>query len=276
MYCPKCKNEYRKGIEICPECNETLVEELQEEIDFIELFRAEDENLAGEVARYFEHIGLKYDIALDPETGESIFSIDKKELKKAKQEAATVIKVYQEKKLEEAVLNPSDEQEEADDEEEVEEAVNNGKKYVSAKDRTNDYRSSGILFIIMGIVLVIIAIVNLMGIVDFVPAKMSQILMLILGFVCVIGGIASLIRSKAILLEVSGEEELIDKIKAALSEKFPPLTFAEMMEDSDTTPELRYLQVQAEIKKAMSEVFPEAAPEMLDEYIEEYCESMFD
>ena len=28
-WCPKCKNEYRAGITICPDCNEELLEELK-------------------------------------------------------------------------------------------------------------------------------------------------------------------------------------------------------------------------------------------------------
>ena len=26
-WCPKCKNEYREGITVCPDCGETLVSE---------------------------------------------------------------------------------------------------------------------------------------------------------------------------------------------------------------------------------------------------------
>ena len=29
-WCPKCKNEYRAGITVCPDCNEELMEELEE------------------------------------------------------------------------------------------------------------------------------------------------------------------------------------------------------------------------------------------------------
>ena len=35
-WCPKCKNEYRAGIAICPDCKEALMEELTEELELIE------------------------------------------------------------------------------------------------------------------------------------------------------------------------------------------------------------------------------------------------
>ena len=31
MFCPKCKYEYRDNIELCPDCNEMLVEKLADE-----------------------------------------------------------------------------------------------------------------------------------------------------------------------------------------------------------------------------------------------------
>ncbi len=276
MYCPKCKNEYRKGIEICPECHLELVEELSPDIEWMELFRSDDEAMINEVGRYFEHIGLKYQITADEETAEAIFSIDSKELKRAKMEAATVVKVYHEKKALEAYENPQDfpePEEDTDEEEDI--PITPAKTFVSAKDRTNDYRSSGILFIVMGLALVAIGLLNYLGQLDFVPARMTQIVMMVLGLACVVGGIASVIKSRSLSREVAGEEAMVAQIKATLAEQYPPLTFAEMMEDTDTTPELRYIQVQEEIKKYMTAAFPEASSGMLDDFIEEYTDSMF-
>ena len=34
-WCPKCKNEYREGITVCPDCGEALVSE--EELTLLEL-----------------------------------------------------------------------------------------------------------------------------------------------------------------------------------------------------------------------------------------------
>ena len=46
-WCPKCKNEYRAGITVCPDCNEELMAELTEAVtlEFVPLFQTTDETL---------------------------------------------------------------------------------------------------------------------------------------------------------------------------------------------------------------------------------------
>ena len=57
-WCPKCKNEYRAGIAICPDCNESLVEELTEEMAlFIPVFETPDEELEKKIVKYLIHCG---------------------------------------------------------------------------------------------------------------------------------------------------------------------------------------------------------------------------
>jgi hypothetical protein len=44
-YCPKCKYEYRQGIEYCPDCNERLVSSLPDEIldDELDIYAGYDD-----------------------------------------------------------------------------------------------------------------------------------------------------------------------------------------------------------------------------------------
>ena len=59
-WCPKCKNEYRAGIEICPDCNEALVEELSEDADikYVPLFQTTDAELKEKIYQYLLHCKL--------------------------------------------------------------------------------------------------------------------------------------------------------------------------------------------------------------------------
>ena len=280
MYCPNCKNEYRKGIEICPECNIALVEELEKSTNMKELFRSMDEKLVSEVGRYFEHINIPYDITNIPDSSEIIFSCSEEQFKTAKMEAATVIKVYSEN----AAINDAadglenDSFDECKDNTEDMDELSSASdaSYVRAKDRTSDYKSSGVLFIIMGILITALAVMNITGILNWISVVLSQILMMVLGIACIIVGIASLIRSKTLGADAVNEEQLIDKIKSFLNEKYPQDTFAALMEDTDNTPEIRYIEVQNIIKHDIRDNFTDVNPELLDDIIEEYTDSMFD
>ena len=56
-WCPKCKNEYRAGITIWPDCNEELMAELTEaiELEFVPLFQTTDETLKNKLVKYLVH-----------------------------------------------------------------------------------------------------------------------------------------------------------------------------------------------------------------------------
>ena len=57
-WCPKCKNEYRAGIAICPDCKESLVEELTEDMaEFVPLFQTDNEELKVKLIKYLSHCG---------------------------------------------------------------------------------------------------------------------------------------------------------------------------------------------------------------------------
>ena len=77
-WCPKCKNEYRAGIEICPDCNEVLMEELSEaiELEFVPVFQTADEELKTKLVKYLPHCGHKvHEEKVEAETEEGIQNV---------------------------------------------------------------------------------------------------------------------------------------------------------------------------------------------------------
>ena len=70
VYCPKCKGEYVEGIEICPVCDEKLVDELvedQSELDekygkepFVVVLSTGDRGLVAVIKSLLEDAGIRY------------------------------------------------------------------------------------------------------------------------------------------------------------------------------------------------------------------------
>ena len=67
-WCPKCKNEYRSGIQTCSECNVELVDSLSDitEDSFSILFTTEDKSLIDKFSDYLNYSGLtKHKVSVD-------------------------------------------------------------------------------------------------------------------------------------------------------------------------------------------------------------------
>lgn len=63
MFCPNCKYEYKKGINVCPDCGAALVEKLEEEpkLNFFtaELCDVEDEIEGNFIISVLEENGIE-------------------------------------------------------------------------------------------------------------------------------------------------------------------------------------------------------------------------
>ncbi len=69
-FCPKCKSEYRSGVEDCADCNVSLVKELPLEGDLVLFCPAED---SADVRRVLDEAGIQTkSAALRPEEGDPI------------------------------------------------------------------------------------------------------------------------------------------------------------------------------------------------------------
>ncbi len=83
-WCPICKEEYKNGVTVCPDCNTELVDSL-EDIDelFQELFSFENEMMAQKFSDYLEYSQIDSQQKTDDE-GKYVVCVRKKDIKKAR------------------------------------------------------------------------------------------------------------------------------------------------------------------------------------------------
>ncbi len=323
MFCPKCQNEYKEGITICPECNTELVESLDtvkvQDKNVIAVSVA-DEKLSDRIVKYLEHIGIccytevteapenfeeKADEIIDEkpdETGdeasgdirdeqnesetavseedeENVISAPKHiiniyvpehSLKEAKKEIAVILKVETENKLKE---NPEEALKEAEEaKEEMMELVNN-KAPKSARERFDDYMSSGEMLIILGVAAIIFTVLNMTGVINLFSGSATLWLWLVIGILVTVAGFLSIVNAKKIKSEIKTEEKTDEDIKLFLKENITAEVLDKLNEDR-LSEEVLYLKKMDFIKDRVMEAFPNANVNHAEELIEKFYDEM--
>ena len=269
-WCPKCKNEYRAGITVCPDCNEELLEELTEEVtlEFVPVFQTTDEELKEKIMKYLAHCGHKVQEEsgmVETEEGETITAfavlVPKDSFAEAMQEIRTVLTYEAKKEAGEEDLKPRNH------------APEPSAVYVDAKARYQEYKSSGIMFLVFAALFLVFGILNIVGVINIMASTVSLILIFaaVIGFTYV--GITSLMKISSLKEEVSTEEQTTDTIMDYLKENFTKEKLLHYADD-DTSGELLYFQLMEEMKKQVTEAFPEADENYLEALLEDYYNSL--
>lgn len=94
-FCPKCKNEYREGVLICPDCNCALVQSLANyagEIDPPVLY-IKSEGVKKRFLDYLSYSGIKTRVSQNPEDGRYEIYCDKDETDRVKRAFSVFVAV---------------------------------------------------------------------------------------------------------------------------------------------------------------------------------------
>lgn len=172
-WCPKCKNEYRKGITVCAECGCELVEE-EESVSQARIFAGTSEQ-AEELKRFLEYNDLK-GVTVSFEKEEEIYFLSVQEKDKAK--AQKIARVFVEQKVKEELLRRemeakqmAEEESSDDGDNEEESAERPVGSYMNSAQMAEDNRSSAWMLLIVG-GLGIVAVV--LGILDILPLRIGN------------------------------------------------------------------------------------------------------
>ena len=302
MWCPNCKNEYRAGITVCPDCNIELVEELSKESndDYVSILKTYDSDLKDRVVKYLASENIDVSVEekeTDEDTLEALqrefieqyagspenmpqasevahtsyeLFVHKSKKYEAVKEVRAIIKVETEKKLTEIMEKlPAD----PDPHQKEEKAP--AKTFVKAKDRSNDYASAGTTFLTFGILLLSFIILNIAGVIKYFTALYSQIVIVVMSVAFIVLGVLQLIKSRKIAEGIQDEETQEEKIKAFLKNSFTKETLDAMREEGDTD-ELLFLKQNDALLDALKTEFATVDESELSEIADEYLNGIYE
>ncbi len=279
MYCPKCQNEYREGITICPECNVELVAELEEDEELVPVASVAEESLKEKISKYLTHENIKNEWSEETDDEGNpvhVVSVPYSNAKETKKMISAIVKVETEKKMKDILENMPEEELIKEQEKEKEELqkLANTKTFTKASERSSDYSSSGSLFIGFGALLLIFAGVNKAGIMTLFSATFSLVVIAGMGLLFFVYGIYSIRKGKSLEGEAATETENENKIKEYMKEN---ITKEELdaLNDDDTTPELLYLKQSDYVKEKILKAFPETNEDYADILTDEFMNEMY-
>ncbi len=113
-WCPKCKIEYREGIEVCADCGTELVDALPADDDYVCVFQSDNKPLTDKLSAYLVYSKIENSIReLTDESNETVFAVyvPPEKFKKAKKACNAFATVEAEIKAKEIIenLNSTDE-----------------------------------------------------------------------------------------------------------------------------------------------------------------------
>lgn len=243
-FCPVCKNEYREGFTECHECKVPLVASLEEieEVKPKKFFDVNDER--------------SYDF-LD-------------QYKEEEKEEESIIVSYGDLNFKEKQFEPKDDDldvmpsmsDERLRQRQISEAIRKHTSYVNKVEKINDYKSSGVVLLLVGGLGIVALILLYLGIIPgFAGLKSNYIFMIVMFIMFVIfivGGIVSILQIKTIILEAESDDNMIQKVTAYMNENITVELLAKSIiaDKSDTDEELYFKRTEY-MNRLLLEQFPE-------------------
>jgi len=268
-WCPKCKNEYRAGIQICPDCNTELLEELtsETEIEYVPLLQTTDVTMKDKILKYLLHCNIEAKEIIATDSSEQAYTIlvPTKDQKEAKIALHTVLSYEikeQEKEETSEEKEPSNKQ-----------PLPVSTLHVNAKDRYQEYKSSGIMLVIFSILLIIFAVLNMTGIITIMASVPSLIVLFAIAAVFLYLGISSLLSVRGLQTEADEEEKSTTALLTYLKENFSKETLI-AMEEEGLTDELLYFKQMETMKDALMKYYPLEDENYIDAILEDYYNSL--
>ncbi len=269
MWCPICKTEYQKGITVCAECGSVLVEGTEDDFLITGLCELKDEEAAAKLLEYLQFSGIT-NAKEKEEDGVYIITVPQSQAKKAEKLMHGFMIAQQDEQDKEASGAGNDSSVEKGSNETPEGILNNSSKtYTKKADEYKDTRTSGITFIIFGLIGIAYLVLCKLEILPLTYNEIVFVLLLCMFAFFIAGGFASVIKSGKIKGQISEEEELTKKIKLWLDENITS-EIVGSWKDANVPDEENELIVISKIGAMLSGYYTELDTSYLEMVADEY------
>ncbi len=269
MWCPVCKTEYQKGITVCAECGSVLVEGTEDDFLITGLCELKDEEAAAKLLEYLQFSGIT-NAKEKEEDGVYIITVPQSQAKKAEKLMHSFMIAQQDEQDKEASGAGNDSSVEKGSNETPEGILNNSSKtYTKKADEYKDTRTSGITFIIFGLIGIAYLVLCKLEILPLTYNEIVFVLLLCMFAFFIAGGFASVIKSGKIKGQISEEEELTKKIKLWLDENITS-EIVGSWKDANVPDEENELIVISKIGAMLSGYYTELDTSYLEMVADEY------
>jgi hypothetical protein len=302
-WCPNCNAEYQEGYTECSDCGVALVDSLEEEIELVPFFQAEDKIIAEKLVSYFKYSNMPSDLSYNEENEVYLVNIPprmEKEARKLYQAFYFVEReniangIYKDNRttasdvetapdpmvevlVDDYVPQHSEEGETEEYFDHVEDTEDEGVDkgaYVFKADRYKDLAGTVGIFLFFGAVGLVFVILNMAGILTILNGWLPNVVMgaLFLGFLY----IAFSTRQKAQIIrdEIAVENKLTEDINAWLKENITKDYLSSIHKDN-VSEELNYIKMTDTIKELLIKNFGKQNLSYLDRLVEEYYNNNF-
>lgn len=282
-WCPKCKNEYREGIIVCPDCGETLVSE-EELTDFTSVLFGEQDEME-KLKDFLTYNGVEKSKLVYDET-EQVYEllVDAKDEKKAK----TIVRVFLEQQEKERKENAAEEEAAVDEfltpdgDDASEEKPNSGEllkaastqgglTYMNSGAKAEENRSSAWVLLIVGVLGILVMALGITGILPFNIGNpyMFYGVMSAVFILFIVMGVVSMRNAKLFEKKAESENSLVDTLLKWSEENLTAEKIDAQIENAADTPEeaLYYKRFEV-IRSQMNHQFMNLDQQMLENLID--------
>ena len=264
-WCPKCKNEYKDGIDVCSDCGCKLVESLEDEMETV--YYGEKEEL--EPIFSFMQVSGILDVQMLPSDEDNLYEIfvSAGEVAQAKKLLRIYLKDIAEKKGEEKTAENT-------------ETIEKEHVYETAKKKEEDYRTGANTLLFVGALGVVVLILMNLNVISIPLPSFNKILI-----TCVMGalfvlflilGILSRKTCKKLKGQMEQEENLQDRIRTWADTNLKKEDIDENLEGSELSEGELYYKRIAMMKERVTKEFPDASATFIDYVLEELYSRIYD